>query len=38
MHFLFSPNPLKLGLIDMLNAFLHYITIEEHRAIYLCKH
>jgi len=35
MHFLFSPNPMKLGLINMLSASLHYITIEEYHVIYL---
>jgi len=35
MHFLFSLNPMKLGLIGMLSASLHYITIEEHHVIYL---
>ena len=35
MHFLFLPNPMKLGLIGMLSASLHYITIEEHHVIYL---
>jgi len=33
MHFLFSPNPMKLGLIGMLSASLHYIMIKK---IILC--
>ena len=33
MHLLFSPNPMKLGLIGMLSASLHYIMIKK---IILC--
>ena len=35
MHFLFSSNPMKLGLIGKLSASLHYIMIEQHPVIYL---
>jgi len=38
MHCLISPNPMKLGLIGMLSASLHYITIEKHHVTYLWKH
>ena len=38
MHFLFPPNPMKLGTIGMLSASLRYIMIEEHHVICLWKH
>ena len=36
MHFLFSLNPMKLGLIGMLSASLHYITI-ENIMLFICE-
>ena len=38
MHLLFSPNPMKVGLIGMLSASLRFIMIEEHHVICLWKH
>ena len=38
MHFLFSPNPMKLGLIGMLSASLHFVGMLSASLHYITIH